>query len=174
MKKYLFKLFAGFIVFLLGATWFYIETIDYNVSANLSNNINIKEEKLEYEISNDKIFVITNRNSNSNIQLFIDNSITNKVKIEVEHADILNVISNYYLINDYGKELNKIDFESVLSISKNSVLSLYDLGIDSLKDKTIYNYNLLRYPTIKVYVHEDYRENIKFVNNDGKIYSPIK
>lgn len=175
MKKYLFKLFAGFIVFLLGATWFYIETIDYSVSSNLSNHISMKVEKLEYEISNDKTFVITNRNSNKNIQLLIDNSITdNKVKVEIDHANILNVASNYYVINDDGKEFNKLDFESALSISKDTVLSLYDLGIDSLRDKTVYNYNLLRYPNIKVYVHENYRENIKFVNTNGEVYNPVK
>lgn len=174
MRKYLFKLFLGFVIFLVGAAYFYIETIDYKIDTNLASNIVMRDEVLEYEISKDKEFILSNSNTNKNMQLIIDNNLDNKVKIEINYAEMLMLHSNYSTVKSNNKEVNRINLDSDLVPDWKNIVSLYDLGINSLNDKTIYNYNLLKYPLVRVYVHENYRANIKFVGKDGRVYNPVK
>lgn len=174
MKKYLTTLFIGFALFLIGIAYFYIETINFDIDSSLPSNFNLKKEVLEYEIDSDQTYRITNLGTNKNMKLFIDNSLSNEVKIVVDHFDMVAIESKYYTIDYNNNELVRIDLESKPIMNWNDIANLYDLGIVSLKNKTIYNYTLLKYPEIKVFVNENYRNNIEFVDNYGKAYAPIK
>lgn len=174
MKKYLMTLFMGFAFVLIGITCFYLETINYDVSSTLTSSFNMEQKILEYEIKDNQVFRITNFGTNKNMNLYIDNSLSNEVRIVINHSDMLDIESDYYTKNNNDKELVRIDLESELIMNWDHAKDLADLGIISLKNKTIYNYTLLKYPEIRVFVNENYRENIEFINNYGKVYNPIR
>ena len=172
MKNPLLMLFIGPAVFLIGIAWFYLETIDFDIDKNLTNNLEMEQEVLEYEIEDDETFRITNFNTNKNMNLYIDNSLSNEVRIVVVYPDIMRIKSGYYTIDE--KNLVRINIENELVMNFDTLNDLYDLGIISLKNKTLYNYSLLKYSEVRVFVNEDYKENIEFVGTNGKAYNPVK
>ncbi len=172
MKNHLLMLFIGLAVFLIGIAWFYLETIDFDIDKNLTNNLEMEQEVLEYEIEDDETFRITNFNTNKNMNLYIDNSLSNEVRIVVVYPDIMRIKSGYYTIDE--KNLVRINIENELVMNFDTLNDLYDLGIISLKNKTLYNYSLLKYSEVRVFVNEDYKENIEFVGTNGKAYNPVK
>lgn len=172
MRNHLLMLFVGLAVFLIGIAWFYLETINFDIDKNLTNNFEMQQEVLEYEISDDETFRITNFNTNKNMKLYIDNSLSNEVRIVVVYPDIMRVKSKYYTIDE--KDLVRINIENELIMDFNTLNDLYDLGIISLKNETLYNYSLLKYSEVRVFVNENYKENIEFVNNYGKAYNPVE
>ena len=172
MKNHLLMLFIGLAVFLIGIAWFYLETIDFDIDKNLTNNLEMEQEVLEYEIEDDETFRITNFNTNKNMNLYIDNSLSNEVRIVVVYPDIMRIKSGYYTIDE--KNLVRINIENELVMNFDTLNDLYDLGIISLKNKTLYNYSLLKYSEVRVFVNEDHKENIEFVGTNGKAYNPVK
>lgn len=170
MKKYLMTLFLGFAIFLIGISWFYIETMNYGVSDSLTSNFNMEKELLKYEINYDDTFKITNYGTDKNMKLFIDNSLSNEVRIVISHSDMMNMKVDYY--NDH--DVVNIDFKRNLNPNFNDIIDIYDLGIISLKNKTVYNYTLLKYPEVLVFVNENYKTNIKFIDSNGNEYNPIR
>lgn len=170
MKKYLMTLFLGFAIFLIGISWLYIETMNYGVSDSLTSNFNMEKELLKYEINSDDTFKISNYGTDKNMKLFIDNSLSNEIRIVISHSDMMNMKVDYY--NDHN--VVNIDFKSHLNPNFNDIIDIYDLGIISLKNKTVYNYTLLKYPEVMVFVNENYRTNINFIDSNGKEYNPIR
>ena len=108
------------------------------------------------------------------INLYIDNTLSNKVKVIVVYADLLKIDSELDTKLYKDKTVMNIDVESELIIDFDAINDFYTLGITSLNNKTMYNYTLLRYPEIKVFVNEKYRTNIEFVDKYGKAYNPIR
>ncbi len=172
MRNHLLMLFVGLAVFLIGIAWFYLETINFDIDKNLTNNFEMKQEVLEYEVTDDETFRITNFNTNKNMNLYIDNSLSNEVRIVVVYPDIMRVKSKYYTIDE--KDLVRINIENNLIMDFDTLNDLYDLGIISLKNKTLYNYSLLKYSEVRVFVNENYKENIEFVGTNGEAYNPIR
>lgn len=172
MRNHLLMLFVGLAVFLIGIAWFYLETINFDIDKNLTNNFEMKQEVLEYEVTDDETFRITNFNTNKNMNLYIDNSLSNEVRIVVVYPDIMRVKSKYYTIDE--KDLVRINIENNLIMDFDTLNDLYDLGIISLKNKTLYNYSLLKYSEVRVFVNENYKEKIEFVGTNGEAYNPIR
>ena len=56
MRNHLLMLFVGLAVFLIGIAWFYLETINFDIDKNLTNNFEMKQEVLEYEVTDDETF----------------------------------------------------------------------------------------------------------------------
>ena len=175
MKKYLLTLLIGFGLVILGGLTFRIETANYKKHNGLTTNFNFEYKVLEYTINTNETYRITNDGIDANMSLYIDNSLSNEIRIVINHIDMLTVDSkNVTKIND-GKRIINIDLESELELLDfKDATDFYKLGIASIKDKVAYNYSLLKNPEVRVYVHENYKSNIEFVDNYGKAYNPIK
>ncbi|MBQ7136369.1 MAG: hypothetical protein IJO43_00130 [Bacilli bacterium] len=174
MKKYLVPLTIGFLLILVGVAYFYTETVNYDISMDLASNFNMKQKILEYEISDSEIFKITNNEIDKNMNLYINNNLTNEVRIVVEYSDLLMINTDYDTRYRKNEKVINLDIESELILDFNSIDSLYKLGLETLRNKTIYNYSLLGYPKVRVYVNEKYKENVEFVNKYGKAYNQIR
>lgn len=171
MKKYLITLLVGIILFFTGITCFYLETRNYKEDKYLTANFSLEKTALEYDIYENQIFKITNDKTNKNMNIYIDNSLNNKIQIVVVHSDMLEIKNNY----SKEKDLVNIDLDSNLIIKEwNDVVDIYSLAVTSFTNKTIYNYTLLKYPEIRIYVNENNLDNIRFVKENGKIYNPSK
>jgi len=173
MKKHLIVFVAGLILILIGIICFNIETRNYNISTNLTSNFNMEQKVLEYEINKNETYRITNDGTNKNINLYIDNTLSNKVKIVVVYADLLKIDSDLDTNVYEDENVINVDIESELIIDFDDINDFYTLGMASLNNKTMYNYTLLKYPEIKVFVNEKYKNNIELVDKYGKAYNPI-
>ena len=65
-------------------------------------------------------------------------------------------------------------YDEDLNIHASDIENIYNLALTCMKEKTIYNYTLLKYATIEVRVSSDYADNIKFVDKKGKEYTPYE
>lgn len=173
MKSNLKFILIGFVIFVIGIICFTFELKNFNQSRGLTSNFEIKQEVIKYPITNDQNFRITNENTNNNINLYIDNNLSNEVKIIVNYPNISKLKYDYSVIND-DINLVSINFESTTLLDFDSIKDIYELGLISFRDKVVYNYSLLEQPEIKVFVNEKYRKNIEFVGNYGKVYNPIR
>ena len=175
MKKHLFALLTGLGLIILGSLCFTIETANYKEYNGLTPNFNFEQKILEYNINSDEVYRITNGGTDANMSLYIDNSLTNEIRIEINHIDMLTIDSkNETKVND-GKKIINVDLESeLILLDFSDATDFYTLGISSVKDKIAYNYSLLKNPEVRVYVNEIYKSNIEFVNNYGKTYYPAK
>lgn len=174
MTKYLFKVFTGMIIFIFGIGICYHEIVKFDKSDELTSNVSYITKTFDYTVNDNEIIRITNDNTNNNMTLFIDNDLNNSVKIVIEYPSINEVEIN---INERKIQDNKIvmvDLESELLDEANTFSNLYDFVVQCIEHKTIYNYRMFKYPKIKVYVNENYRERVEFVDSYGKSYNPIR
>lgn len=164
----------GFIIFVIGCICFSLELKSFDIKDGLTPNFNIKQKILNYKITSNQIFTITNTKGNDNINLYIDNNLSDEVKIVVSYPEISDLKYDYSSNNNGNINLVNINFESEITLDFSNIKDIYRLGIVSFKDKVIYNYSLLEKPKIKIFVNEKYRKNIQFVGNYGKVYNPIR
>ena len=165
MKKHLTALLVGIILLIVGTTCFFIETKEYKRVDALTSNFALKQKVLTYEINNDEKFLITNDKTNKNIELCFDNNLDNEIQVIVIHSSLLAIDSDY---DTKRNGLINIDIESDLILDFDELDELYKLGILTFKNKTIYNYSLLKYPKIKVCVNEKYKNNIEGISKNDK------
>jgi len=164
----------GFIIFAIGFICFCFEIKDFNKSYNLTSNFIIKQEIIKYPIGSNETYRISNDKTNNNVNLYIDNNLSDEVRIVVSYPDISKIEYDYSKTNSGENNLIRIDFESTTLLDFDSISDIFELGVATFKKEIMYNYTLLKYPEIRVYVNEKYKENIEFVGSYGKVYNPIR
>ena len=175
MKKEFLFILIGVVIFIIGFITFGLETSNFSESTRLSSDIIMKQEILSYNINEDKFFRITNSNSNTNVNLYIDNNLSDEIRIVVNYPEFNSVEYDYDVISNEKVKLVQIDFESSTTLSKiDDLINIFQVGVNGFKNKVKYNYSLIENPEVKVYVHEDYKENIQFVGKYGQVYNPIR
>ena len=105
-----------------------------------------------------------------NIELIIDDDLGSYLEITINHSTTNEVKANL-------KEFNNnvlISYEEELNLQLTDIEKIYNLGITCIKEKTIYNYPLIKYAEIEVRVSSDYAKYIKFVDSKGNEYSPYE
>lgn len=172
MKKALTPGIIGFIIFIVGIICFSLEIKTFDSNPFVSS-FKMKQEILEYKIDEEDIYRITNSEIDTNVNLYIDNNLSNKMKIIVSHP-VITKINYKYLNVDKEKDFISIDFDSSLELKIENLKTLLGMGINSIKEQVKYDYNLLEYPNIKVFVNEKYKDNIEFVGRYGKVYNQIR
>jgi hypothetical protein len=70
-------------------------------------------------------------------------------------------------VDTYVQEGNKetlIKYDEGLNIEFKDYEKVYNLIISCLKEKRIYNYNLLKYGDIEIRMSSEYKDNVKVIN----------
>jgi len=166
MKKTFIAIGIGLFIVILGIVLYNVETKNYYDASGINSGFMMKEEKFEYNISKDNIVTITNSGIDTNIQLNIDNSINGIVKIVVLHPEITEVTFDYSF-DDENKKNIVLDYDSDLLLNFDSLGTIFNVWMNGLKNKTNYNYSVLEYPIIKIYVNENNKEQIRLVGRYG-------
>ena len=60
-----------------------------------------------------------------------------------------------------------MEFNSELDFHIKDFDYVLKLVIDTIRDKTLYNYNLFKYPTINIYVSSDYLNDVTLLDYDN-------
>lgn len=170
VRKYLGIIIGSVFVVSLSSITILFETKNYEINQSLTTDFSSSEIKYEYKINNTKDYVIYHDGKDTNLELVIDDDLGSYLEIVITHT-------NTNIVNTKLKEENdkvKIMYGEELNIQIQDIENIYNLAISCLKEKTIYNYTLLKYATIEVRVSSDYAENIKFVDEKGKEYTPYE
>lgn len=172
MKNYILGLLIGFFVLLIGISCFYLETMNFKYENTLTDSFPLKTEQVIIKVEDNKKYRITNSGSDENIILKIDNNLKNEIKINSKHADTSKI--NYSINNSkhLDEEILHLRFSSNLDLNIKDIKPIIGLTIDGLKNKTIYDYSILKGNIIEVNVNEENASKIEFVNSKEDIYLP--
>ena len=140
--KYVNVLLSGFICFLIGIVSLSFEISTFKTVSYLPNDF--------YSIKS-----VTRMNVE--IEKKVNNSLGDEIIIEEQYANTSKVLTTVTKDKDY----TNIVFKNELNLNKNDIKDIYELVIRCLREKTIYNYNLLKYSRIVIYGNEDVLSEIK-------------
>ena len=140
------------LLLILAIACFGYETNNYNVNSSLPKSMDTITKNVTMNISNiNNVFIDSNAKFN-NIEVVIDNSLGDVVKLEVEYYKTANVsYTSYFNDND---DL-KIKFDGETEFQLEDYVDVFKLGVETIRTKTMYNYNMFKYPKVKVYVSID-------------------
>ena len=159
-------------LFLLSIIWFGFDIgydkSPYKVSNELPERFEIISNKETFETKDIKSIYLKSDAKFENIEVHVDNTMKDEMIIETEFYKTAEVSYSKSINND-----NKLmlEFNSDINFRPSNLVDLFDLGIESIRTETIYNYNLFKYPTIKVYVNSDNASKIIFVDYNEDIRS---
>jgi len=169
LKKYVFITIISGLIIATSSITILFETSKYEINKNLTSDFSSSTLKYEYKINNKKDYIIYH-NGDKNLELVIDDDLGSYLQIVVTHTTT-NVVNAK--INEEDEKVKIIYYED-LDLKMKDFEKLFNLGIRCIKDKTIYNYTLLKYATIEVRVSSKYAENIKFIDEKGNEYTPYE
>ena len=158
-------IYTALICTLLSTLYFQIDVFydnsPYNISKSLPQPFEVENKRVRFDITNkDSIYLKSNAKFN-NIEIITDNSLKDEMVLDFEYYKTAKVsYSNHF--NDNNELI--ISFDSDIDFTNDDFIDLLILGVESIEKKTIYNYNMLRYPRIKVYVNGTDKNSIKTLN----------
>lgn len=145
-----------------------IETSSYKINKDLTTDFNMSVLRYEYKMDTKKEYVIYNNGYDKNLEFVIDEDLGSYIEVVITHSTTNEVKTSIKTEDD--KVI--ISYDQDLNITPSDFENIINLGVSCIKDKTIYNYTLLKYAKIQVRVSEKYKDNIKFVDSKGKEYTP--
>ena len=167
-KKYIISITISGILIASSAVGALLETSSYKIDQNLTTDFYITTSKHEYKMDTNKEYVFYNNGYDKNLELVIDDDLGSYIEIIIKNTTTNEIKSS---IKDEEDKVI-ISYKQDLNIQTSDIKNIINLGVSSIKDKTIYNYTLLKYAKMQIRVSSKYKENIKFVNQNGKEYNP--
>ena len=158
-KQTIFKnhfLFA-FILLVLGVIFFWYETSSYEYINGLPSDMNLIYKEQSFKLNEGQKISIKNNSKLNNLKVIYDDSLEDELVVELEYFETAKV-KYYYTFNEYD-DLD-LGFSSELNFHPGNVIDVYKLVYTTFNRKTIYNYNLFKYPNIYVYVNSKYEKSI--------------
>ncbi|MDD2489905.1 MAG: hypothetical protein PHY26_01435 [Bacilli bacterium] len=162
MSKYFISLLVGLIFIVIGVNFFIYDLFKYDYIDSIPvEKFEFNELTIEQTFSN-KLLLIDGDYIKSHI-IEDDSIIPGNTEIMVRYYDEL-----------IDLDINKVEGSSNVTIdvdinyNKNNIeglRTLFNLCIDNLKERTIYNYSLLFRPEVYIYIHSNDRLNVKIMND---------
>lgn len=167
-KKYIVSIILSGILIAGSSVGALFETSSYKINQDLTTDFNMSVLRYEYKMDTKKEYVISNNGYDKNLELVIDEDLGSYIEIVITHSTT-NEVKTSIKTED---EKVRISYDQELNITTSDFENIINLGVSCIKDKTIYNYTLLKYAKIQVRVSEKYKDNIKFIDSNGKEYTP--
>ena len=165
MRKNINLLLTGFLIFIIGLIVLNVELSKYNYVNYLPEEYEMKKESFTLKIEEGKKYVIQKGALHSNIIIqrdFIGGAPNNSVTIDVYHTKTSNTFN---VISTEGNTVNVV-FSNELKMTANDYKELYFLVTGCIREKTIYNYNLLKYSKIVISGSEEALSKIEIKDYD--------
>lgn len=158
----------GFVlgVLLISICLFGYEISGYEYNSGLPENFSLVNKVLEFKLDDAEEVYIKSGSKYNNVSILKDDSLENKIRVELDYYETANTFYTTYL-NDDDKLL--LRFDSTLNYSKLDMKDVLKLGVESARKQTLYNYNLFKYPVIRIYVSGENESKVKLVEYDKPI-----
>ena len=156
-KQTIFKnhfLFA-FILLIIGIGCFWYETSSYEYVNGLPTDMNLVYKEQKFDLSEGQRIHIKNNSKLNNLKVVYDDTLEDEMVVQLEYFETANV-KYYYTFNEYD-DLD-LTFTSSLDFHAENVLDVFKMINSTFNRKTIYNYNLFKYPNIYVFVNSKYQK----------------
>lgn len=139
------------LIILFGSMLLFFELKEFKYDSNLPESVETIKQINTFDISGKDNIIIKNNSKLNNIKIYQNNNLKDEIKIYVEYYKTAKV-EHIYKYNDDNNLILKFDSDTKFRLS--DVYGLLGMIEKGLIDKTIYNYNLYKYPNIKIYVNE--------------------
>lgn len=149
------------VFFLFSLVLFSYETGSYEINNSLPDDFKIESKTMYFDITRGQDIILKTGSKYENLHVYIDDTLVNQIRVELEYFDTANANYTYYF-ND--KDDLFMEFNSELDFHSNDFENVLKLMIETLRDQTLYNYNLFKYPTINIYVSSDYLNDVTVLN----------
>lgn len=164
MNKYLYFLFGGFLIFIAGIITFNFEISNYKYVDYLPENFEMNTDSFEIDVNDNKDYEIKKDRFNQNIVIekVVDNSLKDKFVIEITHSKT----SEAYAYFDTDEKDTKILLSNSMKLYVKDIKDIYELFKLCMKEKTVYNYKLLKYSKVKIIGSKEILDRIEIDNED--------
>lgn len=153
------------VVFLFSLVLFSYETGSYEYDDKLPKNFVVEEKILYFDIKNRDEIMLQTGSKYDNLHVYIDNNLDDEIRVEFEYFETADVRYTYYFNED--DDLN-IKFESAIKFEVDDFESVLKLVVETIRNQTMYNYNLFKYPTIRIYANHENIEKVTLLNYKGE------
>ena len=159
-KKYYNTIIISIVIIAFSGILFLSETRDYKRVDSLTEDFKLNTIRQQYKLDSKKKYIINNNGGLRKINVIIDDDLGSYMEIKITHYTTSSIDTKV----DEGNKETVITFDQNIDLEIEDFEKLYNLTVSTLKDKKIYNYNLLKYGDIEVKVSSEYKKNIKVVN----------
>ena len=140
----------SFGVLILGILCFGYETSSYDHNKILPDSFELIRKEEMFDINDNQMINLINSSKLDNVKIKADDNLHDELKIVFEYYKTADVRYVYQLNEEDNLNLT---FVSNLKFSINDYIDVFDLFTQTFNNKTIYNYNLFKYPNIYVYAN---------------------
>ena len=147
--KYIIALFACMVLSVGG---FVFETSSFEKSDTLPVGFKIEEKKVIFNINEDQKIKIKSDSKLNNIVLLEDNSLKGQIRVELEYYKTAKV---EYISTFNNDDDLRIEFTSDINLEMVDGSDILKLFTSTINNRNIYNYNLFKYPNIRVYANKE-------------------
>ena len=141
---------VSFLVLLLGVLLFGYEVSSFEYYNTLPRGLEVTQKEKTFKIDDKQRIILKSNSKLDNLKVILDEELKDEIKVKVEYFETAKV-SYVYTFND-NDDL-KLTFTSSLDFKADNVVDVMKLFMASFNNKTIYNYNLFKYPNIYVYAN---------------------
>ena len=149
---------VAFVVLVLGICFFGYEISSFEYKNTLPIDFELTRKEKSFEIDDNQIIKLKNNSKLNNMKILIDDELDGEIRVVFEYFETAKVKYSYEF-ND-NDDL-KLIFSSDLDFGIENVYDVLKLFVSTFNSKTMYNYNLFKYPNIYVYVNQRDMERIK-------------
>lgn len=147
----------GILLVLFGSMLVFYELREFKYVNNLPVAFETTKKVSSFDISGKNKIIIKNNSKLNNIKIYKNNNLKDEIKVYVEYFDTAKVEYVYEYNNDNNLVLR---FESRTHFKPKNIVDILGIIEKGLIDKTIYNFNLFKYPNIKIYANMTTAEQI--------------
>ena len=158
-NKYVNMLFSGFVLFIVGMICLNFELTSFSYVNYLPEGFNTYSSSTKLDVSDDINYKVKRGTHNENIIInkSVDNTLENEIMITEEYTNTSRL--NIDISKD--KTNTTVVLSNEFNLYKDDLKSIYNLVVRCIKDRTIYNYNLLKYSKVTIYGNEEVLSKIK-------------
>ena len=150
------------ILLVIGVAFFGYETSGYEYKNGLPLGFETIKQVKTFDVSRADRIVIKSYTRLDNLKVYIDETLVDEIRVELEYFDTAEV-SYIYTFND--KDDLYLTFTSDLNFEFKDIYDVAKLASATFSNNTIYNYNLFKYPNIRVYANERVAKKITTQHN---------
>ena len=159
-------LYVGLLALIFAIICFGYETNGYKMNPGLPSNMETTTQSFNITIPNiENVYVSSNAKFN-NIELKVDDSLSNQVRVQVEYFETARVSYVSYFNADNNLELR---FDGETNFELEDLKHVFKLGVETIRNKTMYNYNMFKYPKVTIFVGMGDYDRIRVENKLDQI-----
>jgi hypothetical protein len=145
-------IYIGLLLLIISIAFFGYETNTYKLDDSLPASMNTITKSVTMNVSNIKNINISTNAKFKNVEVVVDNSLTEVIRVEVNYFKTAEV--SYVSYFDEGDDL-RLKFDGETNFKFENCYDVFQLGVETIRTKTMYNYNMFKYPKVKIYAGVD-------------------